>query len=537
MKKTLYCLGLLIPLLLPSAQAMTCECETLSGTLQANKTLLSSTCYQLEDCYRVADGYTLTIQPGTMIYGGANSALILEPESVLIAQGTAANPIIFTSDQPAGSRTPGYWSGVVVLGRAPNNQPQSQIEIDEDCLLIAGGEVEHDYSGIIRYVQIHYARHGLSLISVGDGTTVREVQVSHSLENGFQFLGGDVNARYLASYNAGKNDFYASRGYQGKWQFILGFRQDLQSWHADHSHGLKLENDPSGSSWTPLTRPVVSNMTLLGPGYCQSSGIPSAFQHGVLVDKGAGLALYNSVLSSWKEYGFVLGDTVTIGHTAHDLINLSLVSFDDHGTGDYTQAVSGWPGGCAPDMTAWLNQYLWASCSEQGNQFSPISTLGYDPTSLCASGARRDFSLGSNSLLSPAYSGITDLTDPFFDTSPEFRGAMGDTDWTEDWTDWNPQQKEYCQAQFTATSSSRELTLIPNPAKGKLMARFHAPELGIARFRIADKATGQLWYQSYRILMAGPQEVPLAVEGLPPGIYLVQLKLNKYFYYQVLQMN
>lgn len=536
MRKTIYILGLILIPFAPVLASTACECEILSGSLQSNKTLLSTTCYELEECYRVENGYTLTIQPGTLIFGGENSALIIEPGAILIAQGTPEAPIIFTSAQPAGNRTPGYWSGLIVSGQAPNNQPEGIVNQEEDCNLSAGGENEHDYSGIIRYVQIHYARHGLSLISTGNGTTVREVQVSHSLENGFQFLGGDVGARYLASYNAGKNDFFATMGYQGNLQFLIGYRQDLQSWHSDLSHGLLVENDPDGSAATPLTRPVISHMTLMGPGYCHSSGIPSAFQHAVIARKGSGLGLYNSVISSWKEYGFFLGDTVTIGHTSQDLINISLVSFDNQGSGDYEKGVPGWPNGCAPDMTAWMNHHIWAPCSEQGNQFSPITTLGYNAGSICGSGSNRDFALGAHSLSSAAFAGIGDLSDPFFDTSPNYRGAIGNTDWTDGWTDWNPQQKEYCQAQFSRSAPARELTLIPNPTQGKLMARFHAPEIGIARFRIADKATGQLWYQSHRILMAGPQEVALTVEGLPEGVYLVQLKLNKYFFYQVLQI-
>lgn len=533
MKPYLLILGLC---LLSMSAAASCECETLSGTLQSNKTLLSTECYTLSECYRVETGYTLTIQPGTVIYGQSSSSLLIEPGAVLIAQGTEERPIVFTSSQSTGNRTPGFWSGIVIAGQAPNNQPDDEITYESDCSLTGGGQNAHDYSGILRFVQIHYARNGLTLLGVGDGTTIREVQVSHALENGIQFMGGDVNAQYLATYNAGKNDYFMTMGYQGKLQFLLGFRQDLLSWHSDLSHGLRLENDPSGSQQSPITHPIVSNMTLLGPAYCHSSGIPAAFKHAISVDRAAGASLYNSVLGSWPQYGLYLEDTVIIGYTSQDLFNATNLSFDANGLGDYEKQGLHWTGGCGPDMTAWMNQYPWASCSEQGNQFSPIATLGYDATSLCGSSSQRDFSLGSHSLSAPGFLGITPLSDPFFDSSPSFRGAFGSTDWTDYWTDWNPQQAAYCEASLSRSSDARTLTLIPNPSNGKLMARFHAPELGIARIRVADKVNGQLWYQSHRILMAGPQEIPLQLDGIPEGLYLVQLKLNKYFFYQVLQI-
>jgi hypothetical protein len=45
--------------------------------------------------------------------------LIITRGSKIMAEGTAANPIIFTSEKPSPKR--GDWAGLVILGNAPTN--------------------------------------------------------------------------------------------------------------------------------------------------------------------------------------------------------------------------------------------------------------------------------------------------------------------------------------------------------------------------------------------------------------------------------
>ena len=55
------------------------------------------------------------------IKGGNGSALVIGKGAALIAEGTADQPIVFTSALPEGSRARGDWGGLVLLGEAPNN--------------------------------------------------------------------------------------------------------------------------------------------------------------------------------------------------------------------------------------------------------------------------------------------------------------------------------------------------------------------------------------------------------------------------------
>ena len=82
---------------------------------KGNQTLDRGT-YLLKGWVYVADGATLTIPAGTVIKGDKDTkaALIVEPGGKLIANGTADKPIVFTSEQAAGSRRPGDWGGLII---------------------------------------------------------------------------------------------------------------------------------------------------------------------------------------------------------------------------------------------------------------------------------------------------------------------------------------------------------------------------------------------------------------------------------------
>ncbi|MDO7743783.1 MAG: hypothetical protein MUP99_08420, partial [Pedobacter sp.] len=99
--------------------------ETLSGTISANRTLDASKVYLLSNFTYIASGVTLTIPAGTVIRGdqGSKGTLVVTRGAKLIAEGTATNPIVFTSNKAVGDRAAGDWGGIIILGKATNNIP------------------------------------------------------------------------------------------------------------------------------------------------------------------------------------------------------------------------------------------------------------------------------------------------------------------------------------------------------------------------------------------------------------------------------
>ena len=96
---------ILMAVLLQSAWAFASNI-VLSGNIAVNTTLTNNNTYTLLGFVYVKNGATLTIQPGTIIYGDKDSkgALIVEQGGKIMAEGTATQPIVFTSALPAGQR-------------------------------------------------------------------------------------------------------------------------------------------------------------------------------------------------------------------------------------------------------------------------------------------------------------------------------------------------------------------------------------------------------------------------------------------------
>ena len=88
-----------------------------SSDITTNTTWTRNNVYILNGYRYVKDGATLTIEPGTVIRGdkASKGTLIIARTGKIFANGTAAEPIVFTSNEPVGSRTYGDWGGVVIL--------------------------------------------------------------------------------------------------------------------------------------------------------------------------------------------------------------------------------------------------------------------------------------------------------------------------------------------------------------------------------------------------------------------------------------
>ena len=213
------------------------------------KQTLKKGTYTLKGWVYIASGAELTIEPGTVIKGDktTKAALIAERGGKLIAQGTASDPIVFTSAQPAGSRRPGDWGGIIICGKAKNNQNEMQIEGGPRTK--HGGDNDSDNSGVLSYARIEFAGNpfkadqeinGLTLGSVGSGTKIDHVQVSYSNDDSFEWFGGAVNCKYLVAYKGWDDDFDTDNGFSGKVQFGLSVRDPRL---ADQSQSNGFESD------------------------------------------------------------------------------------------------------------------------------------------------------------------------------------------------------------------------------------------------------------------------------------------------------
>jgi len=239
---------------------------TLTGNINTTTTLTSDKVWTLKGYVYVTDGAKLIIQPGTTIVSdiAEKGALIIERGAQILAEGTSAKPIVFTSGKVAGERAPGDWGGVVILGRATTNRT-SEPTIEGGIGRPYGGTNDLDNSGILKYVRIEYAGiaampnseiNALTLGGVGSGTIIENVQTIYANDDAFEFFGGTVNAKNLYAYGTADDDFDFDFGYRGKVSYSVSKRDPQFVDNGDAGNGVECDNDGTGSSAEPFTHPI-----------------------------------------------------------------------------------------------------------------------------------------------------------------------------------------------------------------------------------------------------------------------------------------
>lgn len=262
---------------------------TLPTSIAADRTLDKDSIYFLKGFVYVSEGATLTIEEGTIIKGeegiGVNaSALIVARGAKIMAEGTAQEPIIFTSMQdeiqPGETRSTlpvtarGLWGGVILLGGAEITTASREASVEgldvNDPRSRYGGSNDADNSGVLRYVSIRHGGseigagneiNGLTMAGVGNGTTIEYVEVISNKDDGFEWFGGTVNTKYLLSAYCGDDAMDYDEGWRGNNQFWFVYQDEEGDRGGEHDGGAG-----DCEACPPFAIPVVSNATYSGGG-------------------------------------------------------------------------------------------------------------------------------------------------------------------------------------------------------------------------------------------------------------------------------
>jgi hypothetical protein len=318
----------------------------LEGKITSNMTLDDATKkYILRGLVYVTNGATLTVAPGITVYGelASKGALVITRGSKIMAEGTKDKPIVFTSEATESNRRSGDWGGIVLLGKAStnasyNNQPgigavEGGVNTSEGLGLFGGGATpdDDDNSGVLKYVRIEYAGfaylpdnelNSLTLGGVGRGTTIDYVQTTYALDDAVECFGGTVNIKHFITYKTLDDDFDTDNGFSGKVQFGIVLRDSAR---ADISkvEGWESDNDANGSSLTPQTGAVYSNMTVIGPRATTSNVGNSLFLAGAQIRRNSSISIFNSVIMGWPK-GILIDDSKGTA-TSNNITNSKLV--------------------------------------------------------------------------------------------------------------------------------------------------------------------------------------------------------------------
>jgi hypothetical protein len=299
-----------------------------------------------------------------------------------------------------------------------------------------GGTDPNDESGILRFVRIEFAGiaaepgseiNGLTCGGVGSGTIIENVQVSFGNDDAFEFFGGTVNARNLVAFATADDDFDFDFGYSGKIQFGFSLRKPDFVDAGDAGNGVECDNDAGSTLASPRTKPQLSNFTIIGPG----NDAATAGNHNFSLRwrRSTNFIFRNSIIANHPDGGFSLEQDATINdynnNNSEFKNNLVHALAAPYKTGN------------AAIMTAAQMQ---AKAEADGciTYTDPaqiqLEAMGYatNPNPLPKT--------GSPALTGASFAGMN----PFF-TVVSYRGAFGATNWMSGWTNFDPQNANYCQ--------------------------------------------------------------------------------------------
>ena len=306
--------------------------------ITANQTWTSGNTYFITDRIYIPAGVTLTIEPGTKIYSSTNDngtpanksddkvgALVATRNGKLVAEGTAANPIVFSSvrewegingvdspydaDAAVGpaptSVDAGQWGGIVLCGRAPIGTldagglpvqtlqvegfvPSGSVSNDGDSLPDASQygastgfpQEAADSSGVLRYISIRHGGYeydtakeinGLTLAGVGSGTVIDHIEVYANSDDGIEFFGGTVNTSYVVMAFNQDDSFDIDEGYKGTNQFWFciqnpGVADAGGEWDGVSGTITGSPGATNAANSTIQSKPIIYNATFVGPG-------------------------------------------------------------------------------------------------------------------------------------------------------------------------------------------------------------------------------------------------------------------------------
>jgi hypothetical protein len=379
--------------------------------------------YVLRGAVFVRDGATLNIQAGTTIIGesGSVGTLIVLRGGRLNAVGSRAQPIVFTSDQPVGSRARGDWGGLIINGRAPINVEGGE-GVGEADTGVYGGNDPNDNSGTLRYVRVEFAGvefspdnelNGIAFQGVGRGGTYEFIQVHMNRDDAFEWFGGTADIKYAVASNAADDSFDWTFGWSGRAQFLaVHQRSDDADW------GIEADNNEFNNNLLPRSNPQIYNMTICGDPD-RNEGAESV--RAVLFRRGTAVTFRNFLIAGSKTLGLQLDGASTLAQVDNGTTQIGAGVIAGPVTPLHASAQPYVTNGRFPDIRVAADAGLSAGCFDHAN-------VDFQPRSVATLAGGQ---------LAP----IQPPNDGFFD-AVSFIGAVPPLpaeDWTRGWTSY-PQQ-------------------------------------------------------------------------------------------------
>ena len=405
--------------------------ELVQASVVETTTWKTGRTYRLDGLVFVEAGARLLIEPGVTVLGGPGAALIVTRDALIHARGTAGEPIVFTSAKPQGARASGDWGGVVLLGNAPINRGQANVEgiPPNDGRGVFGGNDRRSNCGVLEYVRIEFAGYsigadnelnGLTLGGCGSETLVRHIQVHRAHDDGIEVFGGVVDLKYVLVSHARDDALDWDMGWTGRAQFLI-----VQQHPELGDSGFEGDNWIDDPEAEPISRPRIYNVTMVG------AGNSTRTQRAMVIRHGSGGEFRNFLITGFPLESIDLRGELTADRIASQTLSFGSIAMSAIGADGQTYFAdeSG-----AGDDDGGFDELRYFSELAPGIVLDAPGALGPDARRL----TDPDFTpvaayIGAGSQWSPP------ANEEFWDEAASYYGAVpygGRTNWMRGWIAW-----------------------------------------------------------------------------------------------------
>ena len=413
--------------------------------------------YLLKGWVYVDAGAKLRIPAGTIIKGDKQTmaSLIVEPGGYVEMKGTKEQPIVMTSEQEPGQRRPGDWGGLIICGKAKNNQGNQQIEGGPTT--IHGGDNDNDNSGIYQYIRVEFAGYpfdtdkeinGVTFGSVGKNTTIDHILVSYSNDDSFEWFGGNVNCNYLIAYKGWDDDFDTDNGFSGNVQYCLSVR-DPRLADTSQSNGFESDNNASGAETTPFTTATFKNITFIGLMTAKNSDFQNTNDYinggNIFPNNGSKLGKFQAAMQIRRSSKLNVENSLAVGYPIGLIVDGekgNTVNFAKNGEFKLKNIVFAGMGVIGTDKNKEYEDYLfdYSTKTEDRNQKSFSHTFFLSESSNKVM-TEQELGLTDPMRTGQNYCPSTEISDGIGGYIGAFRNASDN--WLEGWTNFDPQNAVY----------------------------------------------------------------------------------------------
>ncbi|MCD4751192.1 MAG: hypothetical protein K8R59_17600 [Thermoanaerobaculales bacterium] len=396
----------------------------------ADATWTADTLYILAQPIFIEAGATLTIEPGTVIFGdtGNRGTLVVAQGAKLMADGTPMNPIVMTSSNELGARSASDWGGLIINGYAPINVPGGVSQGEGDTGAYGGGANPDpdDDSGVLRYLRVEFAGiefspdnelNGIAFQGVGRGTVVDHVQVHFNEDDGIEMFGGTVDLKYMVLTGIADDSMDWTEGWQGRAQFVVAVQ-----YGADADHGVEADNWEQDNDADPRAHSRIYNCTFIGSGDTGDKG-----DDGLKLRRGTGGDFHNWIVHGFRETGLDIDNDSTYNqaNTGGLVLDNSIIAGNGAFTGQPNlkqDAEGDWQG-----SDTWFTQSMGANRIVDPMLADPFFNLVPDLAPMAGSPA-----FDANFVRSPPEDG------GFFEPVDYLGAVAPGPNWTQDaWINWS----------------------------------------------------------------------------------------------------